>query len=89
MGQWVDELANKTGNRLRVLSHHGPLRSKDPAELVDYDIVLVFYQTLGTEYSKALKVDQQDGHYLPPVAPFSGTELCWMSLTLSRTQMHS
>ena len=66
MGQWVDELANKTGDCLKVLSHHGPHRSKNPADLVDYDVVLVTYQTLGTEYSKALKDDQEDSALFHP-----------------------
>lgn len=66
MGQWVAELADKTQGTLKVLSHHGPQRSKDPADLVDYDIVLVTYQTLGTEYSKALKDEQRDSALFPP-----------------------
>ena len=55
MGQWADELADKTNGSLKVLMHHGPKRSRDPKDLAEYDVVLVTYQTLGLEFSRGLK----------------------------------
>ena len=68
MGQWADELADKTKGRLKVLLHHGTRRSKDPADLAGYDIVLVTYQTLGQEFGKALKeaLSEEDMKLFPP-----------------------
>ena len=68
MGQWADELADKAKGNLKVLLHHGPKCTKDPADLIGYDIVLVTYQTLGLEYSKAVK----DGSF----QGFEETEYC-------------
>ena len=68
MGQWADELADKTGGSLKVLTHHGTKRTKDPKDLADYDIVLVTYQTLGQEFSRGLKESNvdQDKNLVPP-----------------------
>lgn len=55
MGQWSEELADKTGGSLKVLMHHGAKRSRDPKDLTGYDVVLVTYQTLGLEFSRGLK----------------------------------
>ena len=52
MGQWENELAAKAGGSLKVLQHHGPQRTKSPANLVDNDVVLVTYQTLGSDFNK-------------------------------------
>ena len=46
MGQWAEELAAKTGGRLKVLTHYGPKRSTNPMELLDYDVVLTTYQMI-------------------------------------------
>ena len=40
MGQWADELADKTKGRLKVLLHHGNRRSKDPADLAACNIIV-------------------------------------------------
>ena len=66
MGQWAEELADKTAGSLKVLMHHGPKRSKDPKDLAEYDVVLVTYQTLGLEYSRGLKDTEEDGMILFP-----------------------
>ncbi|KAL3157879.1 hypothetical protein ABBQ32_012289 [Trebouxia sp. C0010 RCD-2024] len=55
MGQWYEELADKTGGTLKVVMHHGTKRSRDPKDLTGYDVVLVTYQTLGLEFSRGLK----------------------------------
>lgn len=55
MGQWAQELADKTGGSLKVLMHHGTKRSRNPKDLAGYDVVLVTYQTLGLEFSRGLK----------------------------------
>lgn len=55
MGQWAQELADKTGRSLKVLMHHGQKRSKRPKDLAEYDVVLVTYQTLGLEFSRGQK----------------------------------
>ena len=66
MGQWADELADKTGGSLKVLMHHGAKRSRDPQDLVDHDVVLVTYQTLGLEFSRGLKETVGGGMNLFP-----------------------
>lgn len=66
MGQWAEELADKTGSRLKVLMHHGPKRSRDPSDLAGYDVVLVTYQTLGLEFSRGLKEASGDEKNLFP-----------------------
>ncbi|KAL0052446.1 hypothetical protein WJX82_002358 [Trebouxia sp. C0006] len=50
MGQWATELADKTNGRLKVLMHHGLKRSRDPKDLLDYDVVLVTYQIIAQEW---------------------------------------
>lgn len=55
MGQWSEELADKTGGTLKVLMHHGTKRSREPKDLAGHDVVLVTYQTLGLEFSRGLK----------------------------------
>ena len=67
MGQWAEELADKTAGSLKVLMHHGTKRSKDPKDLAEYDVVLVTYQTLGLEFSKGLKeAVREDMNLFPP-----------------------
>ena len=67
MGQWADELANKTEGRLKVLLHHGAKRSKNPADVVDYDVVLVTYQILGQEFGRRAKDTCEGGkNTFPP-----------------------
>ena len=66
MGQWADELADKTEGRLKVLLHHGAKRSKVPADLAGYDIVLVTYQTLRQEFGKGWKEAAGDDKNLFP-----------------------
>ena len=53
MGQWKTDLADKAGASLKVLQHHGPQRTKRPADLVDNDVVLVTYQTLGSDFGNS------------------------------------
>lgn len=48
-GQWATELADKTNGRLKVLVHHGLKRSRDPKDLLDYDVVLVTYRIIAQE----------------------------------------
>ncbi len=50
MGQWATELADKTNGCLKVLVHHGLKRSRDPKDLLDYDVVLVTYQIIAQEW---------------------------------------
>ena len=67
MGQWADELADRTGGSLKVLMHHGPKRSQDPKDLPEYDVALVTYQTLGLDSSRGLKETVGDAmNLLPP-----------------------
>ena len=66
MGQWADELADKTAGSLKVLMHHGAKRSRNPKDLAEYDVVLVTYQTLGLEFSRVLKEPAGDDLNLFP-----------------------
>nr|GEW30504.1 helicase-like transcription factor CHR28 [Tanacetum cinerariifolium] len=49
--QWYDELNNKVSaeSRLSVLIYHGTNRTKDPAELTKYDVVLTTYPLVSME----------------------------------------
>lgn len=48
--QWVDEIKNKTEyGKLRVLKHHGPNRTKNPAVLQRYDVVVTTYQVVSSD----------------------------------------
>ncbi|KAK5136814.1 hypothetical protein LTR08_002110 [Meristemomyces frigidus] len=51
--QWEDEIKTKVSraHALRVLVHHGPSRTKSPAELKRYDVVITTYQTLTSEHA--------------------------------------
>lgn len=45
---------------LSVYIYHGNNRTSDLAELADYDIVITTYSTLGSEYSKQARKEEQD-----------------------------
>lgn len=48
--QWVDEIKNKTEyGKLRVLKHHGPNRTKNPAVFKRYDVVVTTYQVVSSD----------------------------------------
>lgn len=48
--QWVDEIITKTEkNKLRVLKHHGPNRTKNPAIFKHYDVVVTTYQVVASD----------------------------------------
>lgn len=48
--QWVDEIKNKTEyGKLRVLKHHGPNRTKNPAVFKQYDVVVTTYQVVSSD----------------------------------------
>lgn len=48
--QWVDEIISKTeGEKLRVLKHHGPNRTKDFAVFKRYDVVVTTYQVVASD----------------------------------------
>ncbi|KAK6852342.1 hypothetical protein PG995_010893 [Apiospora arundinis] len=44
------------GNTLKTLQYHGAGREKDPKAIMDYDVVLTTYSTLGADYNKAESV---------------------------------
>jgi SNF2 family DNA or RNA helicase len=48
--QWVDEIVSKTEEgKLRILKHHGPNRTKDPAVFKDYDVIVTTYQVVASD----------------------------------------
>lgn len=48
--QWVDEIITKTEkNKLRVLKHHGPNRTKNPAVFKQYDVIVTTYQVVASD----------------------------------------
>jgi SNF2 family DNA or RNA helicase len=51
--QWEHEIKDKVTRSyaLKVLVHHGPSRTKSPAELKKYDVVITTYQTLTSEHA--------------------------------------
>ncbi|KAJ4974657.1 hypothetical protein NE237_007831 [Protea cynaroides] len=61
--QWARELNDKVAEsaRLNVLVYHGGTRTKDPAELAKYDVVLTTYSIVTNEVPKQPLVDEDDG----------------------------
>lgn len=67
--QWVDEIESKTEpGKLRVLKHHGPNRTKNPAVFRLYDVVVTTYQVVASDMpsssgkkSKKKKKPMEDG----------------------------
>ncbi|KAG9020408.1 hypothetical protein FS837_008250, partial [Tulasnella sp. UAMH 9824] len=51
MDQWKDEI-KKFAPSLRVLLHRGSRRTKDPKGLKSYDVVIVSYKTLWSEWTR-------------------------------------
>ncbi|KAF2802248.1 uncharacterized protein BDZ99DRAFT_512547 [Mytilinidion resinicola] len=51
--QWEAEISSKVekSHRLSVCVHHGPSRTKDPAKLRKYDVVVTTYSTLSSEHA--------------------------------------
>ena len=87
MGQWASELADKSGGRLRVLSHHGPKRSTRPQDLVGYDVVLVTYQLLAKEaaYFEQEGGWQGEGEMAPTLEGFPCSRIKWHRLVLDES----
>jgi SNF2 family DNA or RNA helicase len=50
ISQWIAELREKSSRPLKILSYHGT-RTKDPRDLVDYDVVITSYSILSKESS--------------------------------------
>jgi SNF2 family DNA or RNA helicase len=57
VSQWEQELSDRIAEpyRPKVCIHHGPSRTKNPYDLVKYDVVLTTYSILVQEYPKHLK----------------------------------
>ncbi|KAJ4832268.1 Helicase-like transcription factor chr28 [Turnera subulata] len=60
--QWARELDDKVGDKakLSVLIYHGGSRTKDPAQLAKYDVVLTTYAIVTNEVPKQPMVDEDD-----------------------------
>lgn len=60
--QWARELEEKVSNEavLKVLVYHGSNRTKDPAELASYDVVLTTYSIVTNEVPKVNLDDEDD-----------------------------
>ncbi|TIC08566.1 hypothetical protein E3Q15_03924 [Wallemia mellicola] len=56
VSQWESEAKSKCDN-IRVLTHHGPSRTRDATKFKDYDIVVTSYQIVSSEH----KVWQEQG----------------------------
>lgn len=56
--QWAGELRDRIDApyKPRVLIYHGPKRTKDPFELIKYDVVITSYGMLAHEYPKEEKI---------------------------------
>ncbi|KAJ3084919.1 hypothetical protein HK102_000513 [Quaeritorhiza haematococci] len=66
--QWEDEIETKTKKGLlRVLVYHGSSRTKDPAVLARYDVVITTYQVVASEFPKTSK-KKKDAEDSPPKA---------------------
>jgi SNF2 family DNA or RNA helicase len=51
--QWESEISSKVtkSHKLSVCVHHGPSRTKDPAKLKKYDVVITTYSILSSEHA--------------------------------------
>uniref|UniRef100_A0A1D1YZL0 Putative ATP-dependent helicase C23E6.02 n=1 Tax=Anthurium amnicola TaxID=1678845 RepID=A0A1D1YZL0_9ARAE len=60
--QWADELRNKVTSQanLSFLVYHGSNRTRDPYELVKYDVVLTTYSIVSLEVPMRSSVDKGD-----------------------------
>lgn len=60
--QWARELDDKVAeeSKLSVLVYHGATRTKDPAELAKYDVVVTTYSIVAIEVPKQPLVDEDD-----------------------------
>ncbi|GAV69203.1 SNF2_N domain-containing protein/Helicase_C domain-containing protein/zf-C3HC4_2 domain-containing protein, partial [Cephalotus follicularis] len=60
--QWADELQTKVTSKanISILLYHGSNRTKDPAELAKYDVVLTTYAIVSMEVPKQPLVDKDD-----------------------------
>lgn len=59
VGQWKEEIEQRIDpeHRPSIYIYHGPKRTRDPAKLAEYDVVITTYTTLTNEYPKVLKND--------------------------------
>jgi SNF2-related domain len=64
LAQWESELTTKVyaGMAPSVYIYHGPQRTKNPKDLVQYDVVLTTYSIISHEYPKIL---QKEGNNAP------------------------
>lgn len=65
--QWARELQEKVAKKanLSVLVYHGGTRTKDPAKLAKFDVVLTTYAIVTNEVPKQPIVDEDDGEQKP------------------------
>lgn len=80
VGQWIQE-AKKFTPQLSVYMYHGSGRSRDPAKLATFDIVVTTYQTLGADYSQWTKA--QLVRKSPPMPAL--TNLHWHRVVLDES----
>ncbi|KAI1174008.1 nucleotide exicision repair protein [Nemania sp. FL0916] len=58
LGQWQDEIASYTGNRLKTIVFHGTntkVKNMPPKELKKYDVIIMSYNSLESLYRKQEK----------------------------------
>lgn len=72
--QWESEAAEKSGNRLRVLIHHGSSRAKTAEILMQADVVVTTFATLTSEYTEYLAAGQESESDSEPDSPQSKRE---------------
>jgi len=54
VGQWYDEASSKlASDQLRVYKYYGPNRTRDPAVLANYDIVVTTYAILASDLARS------------------------------------
>ncbi|KAL6844536.1 hypothetical protein ACP4OV_026209 [Aristida adscensionis] len=72
--QWANELSVKVteGAKLSVLVYHGASRTKNPAELATYDVVVTTYATVANEVPIEKSDDEKNNNEMFGISP----ELC-------------
>ncbi|KAI9013963.1 SNF2 family N-terminal domain-containing protein [Phycomyces nitens] len=54
--QWATEIRTKTvPGKMKVMVHHGPNRTKDPMEFLNYDVVVTTYQVVASDIPSSEK----------------------------------
>ncbi|KND01339.1 uncharacterized protein SPPG_03151 [Spizellomyces punctatus DAOM BR117] len=87
--QWEHEIASKTKKgTLKVLLYHGPGRTKDPAKLKQYDVVITTFSVIASEWPKTSKSKKDEVIEVPKPTKEAGPlyRVKWFRVVLDEAQ---